>query len=267
MNATLLGRIVVANRIRVLACALGLTAWGAVIPLIYATFGQTMADFLQSNPLLRQFSQFGGGDLFSLAGTIALGLIHPFSILLLGIIAIGYPATAIAGERQRGTLEVLLARPVSRRTVYLTSWAAGAGFLALLLALELGANVVSALVTGVGADLALANVVLLWLNAWLLFVAFLSIAFAASVSFDRMPPALGVPLAIVLVFYVADALGSIWPDIAWVREWSVFHLVKAQQVLSDGAVSSDLLVLVAIVVGTVGYALVRFPRRDLAAPS
>ena len=58
-------------------------------------------------------------------------------------------------------------------------------------------------------DLVLANVVLLWLNAWLLFVAFLSIAFAASVSFDRMPPALGVPLAIVLVFYVADALGSI----------------------------------------------------------
>ena len=34
---------------------------------------------------------------------------------MLGIIAIGYPATAIAGERQRGTLEVLLARPVSRR--------------------------------------------------------------------------------------------------------------------------------------------------------
>lgn len=267
MNPTLFRRIVAANAIRVGACALGLLVWGAALPLIYASFGRVMADFLQGNPLLKQFSQFGGGDLFSLHGAIALGLVHPFSILLLGIVAIGYPGTAIAGERQRGTLEVLLAKPVSRRTVYLTSWIAGAVFLALLLALELGMNVASSIVTGVGPDLAIGNVPLVWLNAWVLFLAFMSIAFAASVSFDRLPPALGVPLAIVLVFYLADAVGSIWPDAAWLRDWSLFDLVKTQRILGEGGLSSDLLVLLAIVVATMGYALVRFPRRDLAAPS
>jgi hypothetical protein len=70
---------------------------------------------VRGNALLSQFAQFGGGDIFSLAGTIALGFVHPFTLLLMGIVAIGFPATAIAGEREKGTLEVTLARPISRR--------------------------------------------------------------------------------------------------------------------------------------------------------
>ncbi len=42
-------------------------------------------------------------------------------------------------------------------------------------------------------------------------VVVLAIAFAASVSFDRLPPALGVPLVFLLLNYLADVIGSLWP--------------------------------------------------------
>ena len=37
---------------------------------------------------------------------------------MVAIFAVGASATAVAGERARGTLEVLLARPISRITLY-----------------------------------------------------------------------------------------------------------------------------------------------------
>jgi hypothetical protein len=85
--------------------------WGAILPVIFATFGKELGDLVRGNALLSQFAQFGGGDIFSLAGTIALGFVHPFTLLLMGIVAIGFPATAIAGEREKGTLEVTCLAP------------------------------------------------------------------------------------------------------------------------------------------------------------
>jgi ABC-2 type transport system permease protein len=267
VNRALFGRTVAANRVRMLACGIGLLAWGAILPVMYATFGKDVASLIGSNPMFEQFSKFGGGDLFSLHGAMALGFIHPFTLLLVGIMAIGYPAIAIAGERQRGTLEVILARPISRLAFYATVFVAGLVFVGVLLAIELGAMVVASVAMGVGDELALGNVPLLWLNGWLLFSAFMAIAFAASVSFDRLPPALGVPLVFVLLNYLADVIGSLWPDASWLQDWSMFHLVKAKIVLDGGLPRFELMVLAVIGLAAVGYALVVFPRRDIAAPS
>lgn len=267
MNRALLARNIAANRMRLLVCAVGIAAWGLVLPVIYATFGRELARVIEGNPFLRQFSQFGGGDIFSLTGAMALGFIHPISVALLSVFAVGYSVAAIAGERQRGTLEVLLARPISRRSLHVTSFVAGALFLAVLLAVELVANVVSASVIGVIGELDLANLPLVWLNGWLLFLAFLAIGLAASVSFDRLAPALGITLAVLLVMYVIDVIGSLWPDAAWVADYSLFQYVKAKQVLEGTLAVVDLALLGAVTALGICFALIVFPRRDIAAPS
>ena len=84
-------------------------------PLIYARFGAQFGVLMDSGMLPEQFAAFGGGDVFSLAGSIALGFIHPIAIILTSVFAVGFSASAVAGERQRGTLEVALARPMSRQ--------------------------------------------------------------------------------------------------------------------------------------------------------
>lgn len=267
MNRPLFLRTTGSLRIRLIVCAVALLFWGAVLPLVYSAFGKTLKDAFANNPLLSQVAQFGGGDIFSLSGTIALGFIHPITLLLMGIFAVGFPVAAIAGERQRGTLEVLLARPISRHTLYVTLFVAGALMLALLMAMELIGGFVSATLTGVSNELVPGNIVLLWLNGWLLFVAIMAVAFAASVSFDRLGPALGVTLAFTVVSYFLYVLGSLWPDAAWIQTYSVFNLVQAKHVLTSGLIPGDIGVLLAVAAIAVAYAWFAFPRRDLAAPS
>jgi ABC-2 type transport system permease protein len=267
VNLPLFRRTLTASRNLLLATGLGMIVWGAVLPLIYSTFGQQIGAFAQGNPLFEQFSRFGGGDLFSLPGTIALGFVHPFTLLIMGIVAIGFPAQAIAGERAKGTLEILLARPISRIRLYTTLFIAGLLFLGILLALQLGSSYVSAAVTDVDGDLEPVRMVELWLAGWLLFVGFMALTFTASAMSDRIGPAIGLPLAFVLVNYLANAIGSLWPDMRWLEDWSMFTLVKAKTVLESGIAASDVAIMLAFIAIFVTLTLYLFPRRDIAAPS
>jgi ABC-2 type transport system permease protein len=255
------------NAIRVVVIAAGLVLMGVIMPVMYAAFGQEVGEFVESVPLLSRFSEFGGGDLFSLNGTLATGFSHPFTLLLLGIMAIAYPALAIAGERDKGTLEVTLSRPISRHGLYATLFVAGAIFLTLLLAVLALTMAVTTVAVGLDDQLEVANLAQLWLAGSLLFGAFLSLAFAVSVESDRAGPAIGIPAVFVLLNYLAFAIGSIWPDVRWVKDYSIFNLLKAQDVLSDGIALSDALVMIAFSAVFVALAWYRFPRRDLPAPS
>jgi ABC-type transport system involved in multi-copper enzyme maturation permease subunit len=267
VNGPLFVRTLSSNALRLVLAALGLVFMGALLPLIYSAFGEEVGQFVEGNPLLRQLSQLGGGDIFSLDGIIAFGFVHPFTLLLMGILAIGFPALAIAGERDRGTLEVLLARPVSRRGLFATLYVAGLLFLGSLLLVLVTAMIVSTAAIGLVDELDIAGLAQLWLVGWLLFVAFMSLTFAASSMSDRIGPAIGIPLVFVLVNYLAWAIGSIWPDAAWLEDWSMFNLVKAQDVLADGLAVSDVLVLLAFSALCVAFTLLAFPRRDIAAPA
>ncbi len=266
MNGTLFARTFSAYRARLLVAAVGLFAWGAVLPVIYATFGQDLKQLVEGNPLLSQFSQFGGGDVFSLHGSIALGFIHPFTLVLTGIFAIGFATTAVAGERQAGTLEVILARPISRRTYLLTLFVTGALFLAVLLMAHLAGSVIGASIMGVIDELSVANLPVLFLLGWMMFMAFLTIGLAASVSFDRLAPALSITLAIVLVSYLLEVIGSLWPDAEFLRDFSLFHYLAAKDVLDGDLAVGDVALFAVVIAAALAYAWFVFPRRDLAAP-
>jgi ABC-2 type transport system permease protein len=267
MNWTLFRRTLVAYRIRFLACAIGMLVWGALLPAIYASFGKTIGDFLKGNPTFSQLANFGGGDVFSLSGSIALGFIHPITLLLMGIFAVGFGTVAVAGERQRGTLEVVLARPISRRSISVTLFVAGALFLGVLLALELASSVVATYAAGVGSELRPENVPVLWLNGWLLFVSFLAIGLATSISFDRLAPALGITLTVVLVAYLLNVVASLWPDARWIANYSLFNYVEAKSTLEGTIHPLDMVLLLLVTAIAAAYAWIEFPRRDLAAPS
>jgi hypothetical protein len=120
---------------------------------------------------------------------------------------------------------------------------------------------------GVLGELATDRLPVLWLNGMLLWGSIAAIGLAASVSFDRLTPALGITMAIVVVSYFLDILGSLWPDAAGLQPYSVFHYLTARDIL-NGVVSAGGFVLLAVVGAVaIAVALVVFPRRDLAAPS
>jgi len=256
-----------AQRVKLALVSAALSIWGFLMPVVYAKFGAQFRGIFQSGILPAEFAKFGGGDIFTLPGSIALSLIHPIAIILTSVFAVGFSATAIAGERQRGTLEVALARPLARRTFYGTLLVAAFGFVAVTISVLLGGSVAGAAFAGVLGELPLRHVPLMWLNAILLFGAFAAVGLAASSSFDRVAPALGVTLGFVIVMYFLEILGSLWPAAARLQPYSLFHYFKAKAILLGTPGFLDDGLLLAVIAAAVVWALVVFPRRDLAAPS
>ncbi len=255
------------QRIRLLAVSAGLFGWGLLGPIIYANFGSTLRELFDSGLFPESLANFGGGDIFSLPGSIALGVIHPIALVLVSVFAVGFSTAAIAGERQRGTLEVLLSRPRSRRAVYVTLLVTTLVMIAIAITALLAGALLSSTIVGVIDEIDLANVPLAGLNAMFMYGSFAAIGLAASVSFDRLPPALGVTLAILLVSYFLEILGSLWPDAAFLQPYSLFHYLQTRDILNGAPDPFAFLILGVVAVVAIGWALVVFPRRDLAAPS
>jgi ABC-2 type transport system permease protein len=270
MNHVLLFRTLSAQRVKLLVVMLALGLWGFLMPVVYAEFGQQFERLLESGVFpeeFKQLSEFGGADITTLPGSIALGFIHPLAVALMAVFAVGFTVAAVAGERQRGTLEILLARPISRRSLY--------GTLGLATLIFIGSTVVATLVGAlVGATLwnvldrlEVRNLPLLWLNVFLLMGAFAAIALAASVSFDRITPALGIALGVLLVSYFLQVLGSLWPDAEVLQPYSLFHYFQPIEILQGTPDPFDFVLLSVVIAIAVAFALVVFPRRDLGAPS
>ena len=255
------------QRVKVLIIFIALTIWGSLMPIVYGAFGKMFQEIVESGLIPEEFTQFGGGDIFSLSGAIAIGAIHPISLILNAVFAVGFAAAAVAGERQRGTLEVLLARPLSRRTTYLTLLAVTLAFVAVgVLATVVGA-IVGSVLAGVLDQLAVDRLPALWLNGFLLFAAIAAIGLAASVSFDRLTPALGITTGIVVVMYVFEVLGQFWPDAKGLQPYSLFHYFQPKELLEGTVPAINFLLPAGVALVAIGWALVEFPRRDLAAPA
>jgi ABC-2 type transport system permease protein len=252
---------------KLLVVCIAIAAWSVFLPVIYQSFGVQMKSLVDSGIIPKQLTNFGGGDVFSLSGAVALGYVHPISIILLSVFAIGFTTSAVAGERQRGTLEVILARPLSRRTIYTTLLAAVLVFIGLVLAAASIGTLVGSAIVGVVNELAVDRLPTLWLNGFLLWGAIAAIGLAASVSFDRLTPALGITMAIVVVSYFLDILGSLWPDAAGLQRYSLFHYLTARDILNGTLDLVGFALLAVVGAIAIGVALIVFPRRDLAAPS
>jgi ABC-2 type transport system permease protein len=273
MNLAVFRHVLRQYGLRLALVTAALTGWGVLMPVVYWAFGAEMRQLFDQFPQMSQFANFGGGNLFTLPGSIAVGYIHPIAIALLAVFAIAFPLSAVAGERQRGTLEIVLARPISRRSYYVTLLVSAVLFVGILMAASLIGALVGSAATGTIDQLNVANVPALWLNGLLLYAAIAAISLAASVTFDRMGPAAGIVLTVILIAYFLQIIGSLWPsrgtevgaDI--LQPYSLFHYLNPDKTLTSGLQTFDTAVLLVVGAVAVIYALIVFPRRDLAAPA
>jgi ABC-2 type transport system permease protein len=267
MSARLFIQVMRWQRVRLLVVLAAAIAWGAIMPVIYDAFSDVIRDLANSGAFPEEMLSIGSGSMLTLPGTITLGLQHPMALAMLGIFAVGASATSIAGERASGTLEVLLARPISRTTLYGSILAALLLAVLLVLAAILGGMVGSAAAIGLSDELDLAQMPLVLLNGFGLWAAFTTFGLAMSVSFDRPGPAIGLSLAWLLIHYFLEILGSLWTDVDWTQQFSLLHRFNPGAILTGSLDPIDLVIVFAAALVPLVYALVVFPRRDLAAPA
>jgi ABC-2 type transport system permease protein len=255
------------NRVRLIVLLLVSFGWGMLIPVFYTSFSDAVREIVNSGLFPRDLLSFGSGDFFSLSGALTLGLQHPLAIAFVAVFAVGTPVAAVAGERERGTLEVLLSRPLSRRRHYAVVALAVLALLGLVVAALLLGQLAGVAALGVADELQMERLPLVYLYGLLMWAAFGSFAMAASVSFDRAAPALGVSLGYLLANYFFEILGSLWDAAEWTQDYSLFHHFNPGEILTGSADPADFVILITATLVPMAWALIVYPRRDLAAPA
>jgi ABC-type transport system involved in multi-copper enzyme maturation permease subunit len=206
------------------------------------------------------FSQFG---VSSFEGAVAFGYQHPFSLVAC-IAMVMVAASLPAAERERGLLDLFLARPV-RRYQYLL-----AIFLFLLLSAVL---LPSALLLGTALGLGFVDgpAEIAWIryipSVWslvLLLVSLGSLSFLFATGARRRGIAVAQGVGLTLFFYWLDFMGEYWETLQTARKFSpFFYFDPGRAAVGPGLTLTEFLVLGSIAAVAGLAAFFNFQRQDL----
>lgn len=246
--------------------ALGLVGLVAMMVAIYPSVrgNAALERFLRDSPeALKTFTEFGGIADLSPAGYLGREIFALMGPLLLLVAGIGGGAGAIAGEEERGTLDLLLSHPVSRRRLALEKLGALAAELtALTLVLWL------ALVVGcaaAGMDISAWKLAAGCVALLLLALAFGALAFLVGVATGRRGRAIALTTAVAVAAYLVNTLAPLTGALKPLRPLSPFFHYAAGDPLRHGLSGWHALVLAGIAVVAAVLAPLVLERRDLAA--
>ena len=209
------------------------------------------------------FTTGTGVDFTTPAGYLNTELLTFMGPLLLMVYAIGSGSSALAGEEERGTIELLLANPISRSRVALGKFAAlvvGTTTLSAVLWLALVAEGSAA---GMALPVGRSGAALLQLD--LLGILFGTTALCVGALTGRLALSRAVPVLVAVTMYLVNGLG---PMVRWMRPLrptSPFFQYIGNDPLRNGLSVRGLIVLVASAGVVLALGLASYRRRDLMA--
>jgi ABC-2 type transport system permease protein len=219
-----------------------------------------------------------GISLFRPDDMLSIGYVHPLVQAILCVWAIGRASGAIAGEIDRGTMELLLAQPLARFRVLLAHGTVDLLTIPVLCLSLWGGDWLGTWIVQMGTPTdpsqqfvvepatfapAMASVasLLFAISGYTIWISSLG-RFRSRV--------LGLAVLITLLQFLINAVGQLWEPLEGLRPWTVFYYYQPQNMILRRLSVWESMegVLVLFAVGCVGYALAlwTFCRRDLPAP-
>lgn len=222
------------------------------------------------------FQAILGGESIDVSKTgdlLSVGYVHPLPTTILMIWALGRGAAAIAGELERGTMELLVAQPIARWKIITSQLMVDLVTIpGLALMMLFGTWLGTMIVPLPNADLsAYWRAVVL---ATSLTFALAGITYAISSMGRSRWRVISWAFGIVLAMSFLNLFGQLWDALAPWRPLSIFYyyqpqyaILKDQWTLPVGGLQVHVLA-VMLGVAAIGYsfALWNFSRRDLPAP-
>jgi ABC-2 type transport system permease protein len=201
--------------------------------------------------------------LSSPAGYLQARLFSTLAPLLAVVYGIGAGARAIGGSEEAGTLEVLLANPVTRSRVLLERYLATFGLLAGLVAVLAVALLILAPPFGALEGVPTGNVVGASVAVFALGLLHGSLAFAIGAAAGRRGVAVAVATAVAVAGYLVETVLAAAGDLGFVRQLSPWHWYLDRNLLAEGAALAAVLLPLAGSAVLVAAAWALFRRRDL----
>ncbi len=205
----------------------------------------------------------GSVDFFSPEGWVASVMTHPITLAILTGAALSVAAGAVAAEVERGTVDLVLSRPVGRVSFLLGKAAAT---VAAVTAAEAGAAagvLVATLTVDRMNELTAADLWRPFLGSWLLFVALGMVGLLVSARSSLRSRAIGTTVAIVIVLYFVNFIALLIDEVSGARYASPFHYFRAADFLTGEPIAADAAVLASLAAAALAAALGWFSRRDL----
>jgi ABC-2 type transport system permease protein len=205
----------------------------------------------------------GGNLLTTPAGYLDSQFFTNILPVMLLVFAIGLAAWTMAGDEAAGSLELLLANPISRIRVALARFAALACLLMVLAAVCFLALAALAPATGLDHGLSLGRLAAATIAAALLALTFAALAFAVGAATGNRPAAVGAAAALAVAGYVLEGLAQQIPALHPTRLVNPWHWLLASDPIRHGLTWQAWLPPLIATSVLVAASLPRLAQRDL----
>ncbi len=242
----------------------GVAALTVLTVLFYPTISEAeeLSQLFDDSDVLAQVFAGGFTDMTTPEGFLNSQLFSLLVPILLIIMAVSAGSGAIAGEEEKGTLDVLLSNPTTRLQVVVHKFAAMVAALAVVAGVMWVSIAVGAF--AVDMDVSLVGVGQVTLSGLLLGILFGALALAIGSARGKRGLAIGVTGAAAVATYFVYALAPMVEELEWAQYLAPMYyyigddpLVNGLNLLHAGTLAVASAVLVAVSVFT-------FERRDLA---
>lgn len=250
--------------------------WG-LIGLMIFLFQIEIAAIVHDNEKVKVFLQFVqmlpafiksmlGGEALqygNIAGLIAIGYQHPLILTLYMLFAVGVPTGLLAGEVQKGTMELILSRQATKTQAY---FCAGlitvTGMYALVLVMFLG-TVTATNLYDLGQKVPLDFFFRIAIVGGMLASAVGGVALLAAACFQRNT-AIWITVAYLMVNYFVSIIADWSPRMGWLEPTTIFHYVHGAKLLTGtGWPVRDMCVLLSLLSVSTVLGGIIWSRHDL----
>lgn len=245
---------------------LGAAAFFYLVLVSFPSFigqgGGGFAEFFQEPPRFIEAFLGGSANFFEPSGWIVVGMTHPVILALQTAGALMVASGAVATELERGTLELVLSRPVGRMSFLAAKMAAS---LATVTIVQIG-GVIGTLIARWTipevSSVPVGDILAAFLGSWVLFGAFAMVGVLISAGSSLRGRATGAAVGVVVAGFFANFMATLIDEVDWLRYVSPFHYFRAGD-LMRGEGLLDLLVLVVLGAVAAAVGIRRFATRDL----
>jgi ABC-2 type transport system permease protein len=215
--------------------SIGLAAYGWMIVAFFPLIADNPSYLDIAENLFTEeiMAAFGGAGLQfnTLGGFLGIEYLSLMWVFIAGTAVVTFIAGALGGAVEDGTMEVTLSQPVSRMAV---AFARYLGMVVYAVALSF-VTVATIYLPGFlhDVDVPLDAMALLFVACVLLSVAIGSFAFLISAMSSSKGRVTAIGLGVIVTMYLADLLGNINADYAWLSNTSMFHYWKPNEIIDD----------------------------------
>jgi ABC-2 type transport system permease protein len=245
--------------------SIGISAFVVLNMIFYPTIRDQAADFEKTFSQLSEGTKAlfsDTGEFFSPVGFLSSQIFYLMMPLLVGILAIALGTSLIGREEREGTLDLLLARPLSRAKLLISKALSGILIVALIGLIGTFATLVMAQIVDIAVPLP--NIFLTGLAAAALALSFGAIAFMiTALGRTARTASIAIAALIAILGYILTSLAGSVDWLRWPAKAFPFNYYHPAEILRGVYDWTNMLFILGLVLACGLISWLAFRRRDI----